>query len=83
MTSTWCASAMPSSHGRPACFTDESGEAPVPPSWPAMTMCSALALATPAATVPTPASATSLTEISAAGLTAFRSWMSCARSSME
>ncbi len=41
----------------------------MPPSWPAITMCSALALATPAAIVPTPASATSLTEISASGFT--------------
>ena len=47
---------------RPACWIDDSGEAPVPPSWPAMTTWSAPALATPAATVPTPASAASLTE---------------------
>ena len=33
----------------------------MPPSWPAMTTWSALALATPAATVPTPTSATSFT----------------------
>ena len=83
MTSTCCVSARPSSQGRPACLSDDSGEAPVPPSWPAITMCSAFALATPAAMVPTPASATSLTEISAAGLTDFRSWISCARSSIE
>ena len=50
---------------------------------PAITMWSAPALATPAAIVPTPASATSLTEISAAGLTQRRSWISCARSSIE
>ena len=50
--STWWASARPSSQGRPACLIDESGEAPVPPSWPEMRMASACALATPAATVP-------------------------------
>ena len=37
------------------------GEAPVPPSWPEMVIWSAFALATPAATVPTPTSATSFT----------------------
>src|SRR6476469_3250258 len=58
------------------------GEAPVPPSMPAITMWSAPALATPAATVPTPASATSLTLISAVGLAQRRSWISCARSSI-
>ena len=41
------------------------------------------ALATPAATVPTPTSATSFTEMRACGLTFFRSWISCARSSIE
>ena len=35
------------------------------------------------ATVPTPTSDTSFTEMEAAGLAFFRSWMSCARSSME
>ncbi len=53
-TRVCCVSARPSSHGVPACLIDDSGEAPVPPSWPAMTTWSALALATPAATVPTP-----------------------------
>ena len=48
----------------------DSGEAPVPPSWPAMRTWSALALATPAATVPTPTSATSLTETSPSGCAA-------------
>ena len=48
-----------------------------------MRMWSALALATPAATVPTPTSLTSFTDTRAAGLTFFRSWMSCARSSIE
>ena len=39
---------------------------PVPPSWPEMSTTSACALATPAATVPTPPSATSFTAIRAA-----------------
>ena len=43
-----------------------SGAAPVPPSWPEMTTTSAWAFATPAATVPTPFSETSFTEIRAA-----------------
>ncbi len=43
----------------------------------------ACALATPAATVPTPTSETSLTLIRASGLAFFRSWISCARSSIE
>ena len=42
-----------------------AGEAPVPPSWPEMRTTSACALLTPAATVPTPISATSLTWIRA------------------
>jgi hypothetical protein len=46
-------------------------------------MWSALALATPAAIVPTPTSLTSFTLIRACGLAFFRSWMSCARSSIE
>jgi hypothetical protein len=33
-TSVCCVSASPSSHGDPACLIDDSGEAPVPPSWP-------------------------------------------------
>ena len=82
-TSVCCVSARPSSQGVPACLMDDSGEAPVPPSWPATTMWSDLALATPAATVPTPTSETSFTEIEALGLQFFRSWMSCARSSIE
>ncbi|CFN76350.1 Uncharacterised protein [Bordetella pertussis] len=80
-TSVCCVSARPSSQGVPACLMDETGEAPVPPSWPAMTTWSALA--TPAATVPTPTSETSLTETEARALTFFRSWMSWARSSIE
>ena len=61
-SSVCCVSARPISHGTPACWIEDSGEAPVPPSWPAITTWSAFALATPAATVPTPTSATSFTE---------------------
>ena len=61
-TSVWWVSARPISHGEPACLIEVSGEAPVPPSKPAMVTWSARALATPAATVPTPISETSLTE---------------------
>ena len=53
-TSVWCASASPSSHGSPACLMPVHAAAPVPPSPPEMTMWSDLALATPAATTPTP-----------------------------
>ncbi len=67
----------------PACLMEESGEAPVPPSWPEMSTTSACALATPAAMVPTPTSATSFTETRAWWLAFLRSWMSCARSSIE
>ena len=56
---------MPNSQGRPACFNDVSGEAPVPPSNPEIKITSALALATPAAMVPTPTSETSFTLIHA------------------
>ena len=48
-------------------------EAPVPPSWPLMVMCSALPLATPAATMPTPTTETSLTLMRALGLLHLRS----------
>ena len=64
---------MPSSQGKPACLMLVSGEAPVPPESPEMMMCSACALATPAATVPTPTSETSLTLIRADELAFFRS----------
>ena len=47
--------------------------APVPPSCPLIVMCSALPFATPLATMPTPASLTSFTEMRAAGLAHFRS----------
>ena len=55
-TSVCCVSASPSSHGVPACLIDDPGDAPVPPSWPAIVTWSAFAFATPAATVPTPTS---------------------------
>ncbi len=76
-------SASPSSHGPPACLSDVSGEAPVPPSWPEIRTTSALAFDTPAATVPTPTSETSFTWMRAAGLEFLRSWISWARSSIE
>ena len=65
ITSTWCASASPNSHGMPACWMELSGDAPVPPLSPEIRITSACALATPAATVPTPTSATSFTEMRA------------------
>jgi hypothetical protein len=83
ITSTCCVSARPSSHGMPACLMDVSGDAPVPPSWPLISTTSAFALATPAATVPTPTSATSFTLMRARSFEFFRSWISCARSSIE
>ena len=67
----------------PACLIDVSGDAPVPPSWPLMSTTSACALATPAAIVPTPTSATSFTLIRAWWFAFLRSWMSSARSSIE
>ena len=76
-------SARPSSHGMPACFCEVSGVAPVPPSCPEMSTTSEWALATPAATVPTPTSATSFTCTLARGLADLRSWMSWAMSSIE
>ena len=60
-----------------------AGVAPVPPSLPEMSTTSACALHTPAATVPTPTSETSLTWMRACGLAFLRSWMSWARSSIE
>ena len=72
-TSVCCVSASPISHGTPADWIEDSGEAPVPPSWPEIRMWSAFALATPAATVPTPTSATSLTETRASGFAQRRS----------
>ena len=55
-------SASPISHGMPAPWIEDCGEAPVPPSWPEIVTWSAFAFATPAATVPTPTSETSLTD---------------------
>ena len=55
--------------GPPACLMLEMGLAPVPPSWPLIWMTSAFALATPAATVPMPACATSFTLTLALGAT--------------
>ena len=72
-SSVCCVSARPISHGTPAAWIEDSGEAPVPPSWPAITTWSAPAFETPAATVPTPASAASLTETDAIGFAARRS----------
>ena len=72
-TSVCCVSARPISHGTPAKRIDESGDAPVPPSCPEISTWSAFAFATPAATVPTPTSATSFTEIRAAGFAQRRS----------
>ena len=82
-SSTWCVSARPSSQGTPACLMLDSGEAPVPPSWPLMSTTSAWALATPAAMVPTPTSDTSLTLMRACSFAFLRSWISSARSSIE
>ena len=62
---------------------DVCGLAPVPPSWPEIKTTSAFPFETPAATVPTPTSATSLTLIRAWWLAFLRSWISWARSSME
>ena len=47
---------------------EDSGEAPVPPSAPAMWITSASAFATPTATAPTPSSATSFTDTAASGI---------------
>lgn len=55
--------------GPPACLIELMGDAPVPPSWPDTCTTSALALATPLATTPMPASATSLTDTLADGFT--------------
>ena len=81
--SVCCVSLSPISGDIPAKRMLEAGEAPVPPSAPDITMRSAFALATPAAMVPTPLSATSLTLMAALGFTFLRSKISCARSSIE
>ena len=82
-TKVCCASAKPSSHGKPACLIELIGDAPVPPSLPAINTTSALAFATPAAIVPTPAFETSFTLIRAALLAFFKSNINCAKSSIE
>ncbi len=81
--STWCTSARPISQASPAFLMELSGLAPVPPAAPERWITSAMPLATPAAMVPTPISATSLTLTLALGLMVFRSQISWARSSME
>ena len=50
----WWVSVSPNSQGSPACFTPVHELAPVPPSWPDITMCSANPFATPEAMTPTP-----------------------------
>ena len=57
----WLTSERPISQGVPAYLIEVWGEAPVPPTWPETRITSALALATPAAIVPMPASETSFT----------------------
>ena len=57
--------------------------APVPPSPPETKMFSDPALATPAATIPTPTSETNLTEVLALGLAHFKSYNNCFKSSIE
>ena len=66
-------SARPISQGTPADWIEDSGEAPVPPSWPEISTRSAFAFDTPAATVPTPTSETSLTDTCACGFAQRRS----------
>ncbi len=72
-TSVCCVSARPISHGTPADWIEDRGDAPVPPSKPEISTWSAFALATPAATVPTPTSDTSFTLTRAAGFEQRRS----------
>ena len=76
-------SANPVSQGDPAYLMEDRGLAPVPPSPDDISIMSAPAFATPAATVPTPASETSFTLMRAEGLMHLRSKISCFRSSME
>ena len=71
--STWLTSERPISQGVPAYLIEVCGLAPVPPEWPETRITSALALATPAAIVPMPASETSLTQTLASGLICLRS----------
>ena len=76
ITKVCCASAIPNSHGKPACFNEVNGEAPVPPSKPEIKITSALAFATPAAMVPTPTLDTSFTLILASLFAFFKSKIS-------
>ncbi len=69
----WLTSLRPISQGVPAYLIEVWGEAPVPPTWPETRITSALALATPAAIVPMPASETSFTPTRASGLICLRS----------
>ena len=70
---TWLTSVKPISHGIPTYLTLVCGVAPVPPLCPDINIISALAFATPAAIVPIPDDATSLTPTLAFGLTCFKS----------
>ena len=69
----WLVSVKPISQGSPTYFTLVCGVAPDPPLCPLIKMISALAFATPAATVPTPVDATSFTPTLAFGLICFKS----------
>ena len=69
----WFTSVSPISQEIPACLMLVCGLAPVPPECPEIKITSAFALATPAAMVPTPVEATSLTPTLALGLTCLRS----------
>ena len=60
-----------------------NGEAPVPPSKPAIKTTSAFAFVTPAAIVPTPALLTNFTLIRAARFAFFKSNINCDKSSIE
>ena len=83
LTKVWCVSAKPNSHGKPVCLIELKGDAPVPPSNPAINMTSAFALVTPAAMVPTPALDTNFTLILAALFAFFKSKINCDKSSIE
>ena len=69
----WFASVNPISQGMPAYLMLVWGLAPVPPECPEIKIISAFALATPAAIVPIPVEATSLTPTLALGLICFKS----------
>ena len=69
-------SLIPNSQGRPTYLILDWGLAPVPPECPDTSITSALAFATPAATVPIPDCATNLTQTFAMGLICFKSYIS-------